>query len=60
MKFTLEIETADDALYGADAHSELIRMVRDVADRLSRRQREGRCRDTRGNLVGHWRILTEA
>ena len=56
MKFTLVIETRDDALIGADAHIDVIRIVREVADRLEHRQREGRCRDACGNAIGEWRL----
>lgn len=54
MRFVLEIDSESEALTGDDSVIELVRIVRDVADRLLRRERGGRCQDMNGYTVGGW------
>lgn len=54
MRFILEVDSDSEALTGDDAVLELVRIVRDVADRLLRRERSGRCQDMNGYPAGYW------
>jgi hypothetical protein len=58
MKFNLEINSEDDALAGNEGRLELARILRDVADRVLRRENGGKVRDENGNSVGRWSVDT--
>jgi hypothetical protein len=59
MKFCIEIESDNDALTNEDGELELVRIIRDVADRVCHHERGGTCRDLNGNGVGRWTLEIE-
>ena len=54
MRFHMEIDSDDDALTGESGVPELVRIVREVADRVAAREQGGKCRDINGITVGRW------
>jgi len=56
MKFTLTIESDNDAVTDPQTGNlEVARILRDAAQRIEDGAISNVCRDTNGNVVGHWR-----
>lgn len=60
--FTLHISTTN-AAFAEDGHSEIARLLRDVADKIATHgvvtNEVHRLRDVNGNAVGHFRLVEE-
>lgn len=56
MRFKINIET-DNAALADDGESEIVRILRKIANRIEEGERDGLVHDINGNRVGHWDVL---
>lgn len=56
MKFSLEIDSENDALVGEGAIDEMVRILEDLAVLVCAGQDGGTVRDINGNAVGSWSL----
>ena len=56
--FTLDISTGNAAFQDSSDVHETARILRDIADRLERGERDGKARDANGNTVGAFHLTT--